>query len=112
MTIPPGAKQAFGRVSDFVREMIPALRDRVSPIEADLALHLRTNEPLYRCLTEFLRARIEARARVPEPAEPLLCKSMLARDREVQAILSRLEALRLSPVNEPRKEDEGEQPAA
>jgi len=104
------ARQAFGKVSDYVRSLFPAMRLGLTEAEQALAVHLRGNERLYNDLTAVLRGRIEGRARVAEPTDPLVCKSMLARDREVQFLLGRLDLLYRSPVNAPTDEDDGEQP--
>lgn len=87
------------RVSDFVRDLIPRMRYRMSAEEASLAVHLRTNESLYNSLVALITTRIAGRASVSEPTDPLLCKSMLARDRELQWLLSRLEFLRHAPID-------------
>lgn len=104
------ARQAFGKVSDYVRALFPAMRFGFSETEASLATHLRGNERLYNDLTAFLRGRIEGRARTAEPSDPLVCKSMLARDREVQFLLGRLDLLYRSPVNASPDVEDGEQP--
>lgn len=104
------ARQAFAKVTDYVRTLLPAMRHGLSEAEQALATHLRGNERLYNDLTAVLRGRIEGRARVAEPSDPLVCKSMLARDREVQFLLGRLDLLYRSPVNEVASEEDGEQP--
>lgn len=104
------ARQAMGKVADYVRALFPALRPGFTEAEQALAMHLRGNERLYNDLTAVLRGRIEGRARVAEPTDPLMCKSMLARDREIQFVLGRLGLLYRSPVNELTDEDEGEPP--
>ena len=109
MTIPPGLKNAAGKVSDMVREMIPRFRHHLTDEEAALGLHLRGNAPLLEALRGLIHARIEARAQLPAPSEPLVCKSMVDRDRELQWLISRLEYVHASPVNQP--EDDRERPA-
>lgn len=110
MTIPRGMLAATQKVSDMVRAMVPHLRGRLTPDEAALAVHLRGNERLYEDLTRIIRGRIGGRASLPEPSDPLVCKSMLARDRELQWLLSRLEFIHRSPVATPADSD-GEPPA-
>jgi len=89
------------RVSDMVRDMVPFLRYQMTPAESDLSIHLRGNEVLYKALTGLLHDRIAGRAKVQEPSDPLVCKSFLARDRELQWVLNRLEFIYRSPVNPP-----------
>ena len=74
MTIPPGARAAMGKVSDYVREMIPAMRVRLTPDERHLATYLRSNKDLYEALCKVIRSRIESRSGVPEPSDPMVCK--------------------------------------
>ena len=93
----------------MVRELIPHLRNRLSSEEMDLAAHLRGNEKLYDALTGIIRSRIAGRAAVQEPTDPLVCKSMLSRDRELQWFLSRLELCYRAPVSQPGQD--GEPPA-
>jgi hypothetical protein len=98
------------RVSDIVRDMVPFMRNRMSGAEHDLAVHLRGNEALFNALSTVLRERLEGRARLSEPSDPVACKSMVARDRELQWLLGRLDYLYRSPVATPT-DDGGEQPA-
>ena len=109
MTTPPGLKRVVGSVSGMVRDMIPRLRHRFTKEETDLAVHLRGNEGLHNSLRELIGSRIAGRVNVPEPSDPVQCKSMLARDRELQWLLGRLSALYSSPVSVPTERD-GEQP--
>ena len=111
MTIPPGIKAIPQKVSDMVRELIPAWRHGLTQEERRLAVHLRGNIDLYESLRSIIRSRIAGRAAVPEPTDPLICKSMLARDRELQWLLLKLEYIYRSPVNSPAQDD-GEPPAA
>lgn len=110
MTIPRPLAVAAQRVSDWVREALPKARFRITPNESALSVHLRANPALYDDLTKFLRSRIEGRAAVPEPNDPLVAKSMVARDREVQWILARLDFLKNAPLSHPG-EGHGEQPS-
>lgn len=105
MTIPPGLSAATQKVSDTVLNMFPKLRSRLTSLEQALVPHLRGNTPLYEALKGLIETRIEARARVPEPSEPLVAKSMIARDRELQWLLSTLEHLYKAPVDTPAQED-------
>jgi hypothetical protein len=101
LTIPPAITQATTRVSDFLREMIPKWRTTMTPEEAALAVHLRGNDKLMASLRDLIMSRIGGRASLPEPSDLLTCKSWLARDRELQWLLGRLEALHRSPVMQP-----------
>ena len=111
MTIPRFIQDIPRRVADMVRESIPRLRSILPPEERALAPHLRGNAALYESLCILLKSRIEGRATLPEPADPLACKSFVARDREVQAILRQLDRIYRSPVSPPGDND-GEPPAA
>lgn len=97
------------RVADMVRDMMPTARTQINPQDEALGIHLRGNEALYTALTNIIKSRIEGRAQLPEPSDPLVCKSMMARDRELQLLLRRLEFIYLSPS---QTGDTGEQPAA
>lgn len=90
--------KTFARVADMVRDMIPRLRVSLSPEEGALGPHLRGNDPLMSALRNLITSRIDGRATVPEPTDPLVCKSMVARDRELQWLLSRLEYVHRSPI--------------
>lgn len=106
MTIPPGLRAGAQKVSETVLNMFPKLRSsRLTSLEQALVPHLRGNTPLYEALKDLIKTRIEARARVPEPSEPLVAKSMIARDRELQWLLSTLEHLYKAPVDTPAQED-------
>ena len=109
MTIPKFTQEVRQKLSDYVQGLFPALRNRMSKEETDLAILLRGNQRLYEALVAVIKSRIEGRAGVAEPSDPLVCKSMLARDRELQFLLNRLAFLYSSPVNP--QPDDGEQPA-
>lgn len=85
----------------MVREAIPWMRLRLTKQEAELGIHLRGNERLYTALVDLIETRIEARAALPEPSEPLVCKSMMAKDRELRWLLSRLAFVYKSPPGTP-----------
>ena len=104
MTIPRGAQ----RVTEMVLDMIPHLRNRLTPGEQALVAHLRGNALLYEALTGLIKSRIGGRSAVAEPSDPLVCKSMLARDRELQWLLGRLDLVYRAPVQPPQ--DDSEQP--
>jgi len=110
MTTPPGFKTEPRRVMDAVRKMVPFMRQPFSPGELALGIHLRGNVALYESLTGIIKARLEGRASLPEPSDPLKCKSVLARDGELRWLLSRLELIHQSPALQP-VEQPGEQPA-
>ena len=94
----PRISSTMNRVSDMVREMVPFLRRAQSPQEIELALHLRGNVALYNALIAIIDLRIRGRAGVPEPSDPVLCKSMLARDRELQWLRDALERAYRAPA--------------
>jgi hypothetical protein len=96
----------------MVMDMLPRMRGgSLTREEQSVGIHLRGNAALYEGLTDLIRSRIQGRASVPEPTDPVMCKSMVARDRELQWLLVRLEAIYHSPVVQPGH-SEGEQPAA
>ena len=106
MTQPPLLERATTRVSDMVRGLIAKKRlPTVAAEEQALAPHLRGNQALYDALVALVRTRIDARLSVAEPTDPLVAKSMIARDRELQWLLGRLESVYRSPVN-PQQSDE------
>lgn len=108
MTIPPGFGNAVQKVSDMVREMIPRFRHHLTEEEAALGLHLRGNAALLAALTNLVRTRIQGRGQLPVPIDPVICRGMMERDRELQWLLSRLEYVHASPVTP--LEDDREQP--
>lgn len=112
VTIPRGMQGAARKVSDLVREMVPFMRRSLTADEALVAVYLRGNENLLKGLRAMVQSRIEGRAHLPEPSDPLVCKSMVARDRELQWLMSRLEFIHRSPMSEPVAQDDSEQPAA
>jgi len=112
-TIPPKFRMGAQRVSDMVRGMFPRMRGGISPVESDLRVHLRGNEKLFDSLNSLIVSRIEGRARLPLPSDPLQCYGSMARDKELRWLLSRLDEMYHAPVNEQSDEYEyGEQPAA
>jgi hypothetical protein len=82
----------------MVRDMIPRMRITLSREEAELAVHLRGNDALLVALRNLMLSRIEGRAAVPEPTDPLACKSMVARDRELQWLMGRINYIHRSPA--------------
>jgi hypothetical protein len=112
LTIPPGVQSRIRRVSDVVRDMIPGIRQQqLTSEEASVAIYLRGNENLYNGLKGIVEARIAGRATVAEPSDPVACKSIIARDRELQWLLSRLEHIYSSPLSEAAIDDDSELPA-
>jgi len=89
------------RVRDIVRDMVPFMRHMLTSEEQTLGVHLRGNHSLYESLVGVIRAKIEGRASLPEPSDPLECKSRLARDHELRWLLSRLRTIYRSPVLQP-----------
>ncbi|KKN27292.1 hypothetical protein LCGC14_0866070 [marine sediment metagenome] len=108
-TVPPGAMNLPRRVVDIVRDLVPRFRNSLSPVEQRVAIYLRGNENLFEGLKALIELRIQGRANVPEPSDPIQCKSMLARDREIQSFLTRLEFIYKSPIKQPAPDD-GEPP--
>jgi len=105
MTIPKMASS----VAEMVRRIIPTQRFRMPPEEQRLAVLLRGNKELLDALKGVLNARIQGRALTAEPSDPVACKSMVARDRELQGFIARLDFLFNSPINSPADRDR-EQP--
>jgi hypothetical protein len=105
VTIPPFVEQAKKKVSDLVRDLGIARRTIVIQEEQRLGPHLRGQAALYDALVALIRTRIDGRAGVPEPSDPMVAKSMIARDRELQWLLSRLESVYRSPVNQPNSDE-------
>jgi len=81
----------------------------LSPEERDLAIHLRTNHLLYESLMRFIGAKIEGRAKLPVPSDPLKSHTRLVADSELRWLMSRLEHIYRSPDESPAN-DGGEQP--
>ena len=106
MTIPHGVKQVVGTLADFVRDLIPKMRYRMSPQESRLAIHLRGNKELYEALTDLIHLRLSGRAGVVEPADPVQCKANLARDGECRWLLAEIDHVYRAPVNQAVEEDE------
>jgi hypothetical protein len=106
VTFPKAVTSTVRHVSDFVRELMPSLRQQMSREEIALAIHLRGNEKLKNDLINLINTRISGRAKVQEPSDPIVCKSMLARDRELQWLIIRLEFIYRSPVNTPGSDAE------
>ena len=96
----------LNRVMRAVQEWLPQVRNQMSRVETELAPHLRGNEKLMVALTNMISERIAGRVKIPEPTDPLVCKSMLARDRELQWLLTRLEFIYRSPVDIPGSDAE------
>lgn len=109
MTVPPKFKSAARKVSDMVREMFPTLRVSLGKHEAALGIYLRGNKDMLDALEGMIQERIEGRAVLPEPSDPLMCKSMMARDRELRWLMSRFRFVFASLPSDP-VEDSGEQP--
>jgi hypothetical protein len=94
----------------MVMDGLYRIRGTLQKDEADLAVHLRGNERLYDSLTQLIRSRIQRRDVLPVPSDPLECRGVLERNHELRWLLSRLEIIYRSPVNE--EADIGEPPAA
>lgn len=90
----------MSNILQMVREQVNRIRYRLSDDERALALHVRTNEPLYAALQKFLLAPISGRAAMPPPASPVECAMSMARDHELRRLLARLDTLKRAPVAE------------
>lgn len=110
MTVPKGVRARTQKVADMLRDIIPQFRHRLTPDEERLGIHLRGNQDLYEALSNLILSRIEGRAKLPEPSDPVVCKSMLAKDRELEWVLLRLEFVYRSPALK-SVEDHSEPPA-
>ena len=104
----PKMRETIGTVAEMVRHLMPTKRFSMSRDERALAVHLRGNQQLLNALKGLIEARIEGRVKLPEPSDPLVAKSMIARDRELPGLLARLEFIFHSPADNPV--DEREQP--
>lgn len=81
----------------------------MSPDEMDLGVYLRGNEALYTALRSLISSRIEGRAMIPVPTDPVDCKVSLSRDSELRWLLGRLDFVYHSQLPEAQQD---EQPAA
>ena len=88
------------KVADFVRDRVPFMRRRVDPRDQELAVHLRGNEPLFLALKDIFNSRIGGRAHLNLPSTANECMISMARDRELQWAIAKLDEIYLSPVNE------------
>ena len=96
------------RVSNYVREMMPKIRHRLTVREYELAIHLRGNSALLETLKNLIQERIKGREQKPVPSDPILCMATMLRDKELRWLISRLEYIHDSPVIAPI--EQGEQP--
>ncbi len=96
----------MGRVSDTLRRVLPFIRNPLTQNEQQLGVYLRGNIGLHDALVGMIQFRLDTRARVQEPPDPVACKSMVARDRELQWLKSRLDFIFQSPVHEPASDSE------
>lgn len=110
MTIPPGLRSATKRVSDILRELMPQSRQVMSGDERMVATYLRGNDNLLQGLKGILESRLEGRASLPTPSDPLECMRRIAMDKELRWVLAKLEFIFRSPVSEASEIDDGEQP--
>lgn len=94
-------RSTAARLTDFVLEKARLKRRTLSKDERQVAAFLRGNEDLFSGLKAIIRSRIEGRASLPVPSTPQECVISMARDRELRWLLSRLEAVYHSPINEP-----------
>lgn len=98
-------------VAEMVRRMVPSLRRTLTPEEHTLSVYLRGNEDMFNSLKGIIESRMKGRAGVPEPSDPVECKSMVARDRELLWLLAKLEFIYRSPIAVPTEQIDDEQPA-
>lgn len=108
MSVPKHLSAGAGRVADYVVNTFRQMRHGLTPHEAALRPHLRGNEALYGALHDLITSRIEGRASIAPPSDPLLCYQAMARDHELRLLLSRLERVYRAPV---MLQDDGELPA-
>lgn len=111
MTVPKGFSATMGRVSDMVREAFPRMRPtRLTEDERVVGIYLRSNDNLLEGLRNVIESRIRSRGNLPVPSDPVVCKAILERDRELQWLISRLEFIHGSPALQ-EEEQQREQPA-
>lgn len=110
MTIPKGVKAATRKVADMLQDFIPHLRNRLTPDEHSLGVHLRGNDALLDGLRSIIEQRIGRRASIPVPSDPLMCKAILERNSELRWFLNRLELIHRSPAAQ-SVQDHSEPPA-
>ena len=96
----------MGRVSDTLHKVLSFIRNPLTQNEQQLGIYLRGNIGLHDALVGMIQFRLDARARVQEPLNPVACKSMVARDRELQWLKGRLDFIFQSPVHEPVPDSE------
>jgi hypothetical protein len=101
VTIPEFSEGVRRKLSDFVRELLATKQHKPIPEEQTVGTFLSANPAFTAALRNLIQSRISARASIPEPGEPMDCKSMIARDRELQWLLRRLEDLSLAPASAP-----------
>ena len=99
----------IARVADMLRSILPSRVLTIAPHEEALGVHLRGNAPLYEAIIGMLEARIDHRASLPVPDDPIACKASMERDHELRILLNRIEYIYKSPVT--LTHDDGEQPA-
>jgi len=107
VTVPPAAKKVATTLADMVRGMGLRLRQEMSPEEQRIAVYLRGNEDLYEGFRCLIQSRFEGRAKLPLPSTPQECQISMARDKELQWLLGRLEYVYRSAL---KAAPEGEQP--
>lgn len=112
MTFSGTFRNTAARLSDVVMAMIPSHRHGgMTTHDRQAAVFLRGNTPLFEALTGIVTSRLQGRATVQEPADPVLCKAIMARDGELRWILWKLDTLYRAPAAE-HEADSGEPPAA
>jgi hypothetical protein len=90
----------------MVRDMISRIRHTESEHHESLRPHLRGNEALYKALTTMIQSRIEGRAQLRLPSDPLQAYGSLARDKECQWLLGQLGFVYNGPIQEPAENSE------
>lgn len=108
-TVPKYISDAGQRVREMVVNMLPRLRRNITPEEESVAVYLRGNKNLYEGLTAMISGRLEGRANLPVPSDPIICRGMLERDHELRWLQSRIDYIYHSHPPQPGESD-AEQP--
>lgn len=111
MTVPKFVQSATKKIADVLQDMVPQWRHELTPSEQRIGVYLRGNDDLLTGLREIIEERTGRRAALPVPSDPLMCKAVMERDKELRWFLSRLEFIHSSPVAQSVEEDDREQPA-
>ena len=91
---------ALRQILEVLRETGPS-RPRLTPVQENVAGHLRGNEALLTHLTTLITTRIEDRGALPPPSNPHDAAIHLGRDaecREISRLLTLLASLPVAPL--------------